>query len=573
MGELVIQTACPNCTSSDGFSVYESEDGKGYNGYCFVCRENEPFVTKDGTILKQKAKGTVHDMFEKQSKLTVDEIRDFPVRGVKERNLRKTSCEFYGMKVGYGEDGNTIDYHYYPYTKSGETVGFQEREVKQKNFHAIGYGKGDIELQGQNLFLKGGRSITVTEGFLDAVAFHQVLCDKYGNAKGSKMPVVSLPNGTGSVAKIIQANYDYLVSFDKVVLMFDQDKPGKTAAEEAARILPPQKTFIASFTEKDACDMLVNQRGQELVEAFFNAECYTPAGIVTSSSTYELLRDLKDKKSYPYPDCMKGLNDKTYGHRFGEIVLYTAGTGAGKTQFMREDIFHLINTTSFKIGVCSLEESVEDTVLGIMNLAANKRLHLPDVKYTKAEYDKAWNDTMAEDRVTFLDHLGSVADESLVDKIEYMAATGHKFIFLDHITIAVSDSGSGINAAIDHVMSELLKITKRHDVWIGVVSHLRKQGSDSKSFEEGAVPTEDDLKGSGSLKQVPFTTIAFSRNKYAKTEAARNTVKLHVLKCRYTGRLGYANKVKFIEKTGRLEFIEETIDELEEIQEDNEFII
>lgn len=571
MGELIKQTACPNCTSSDGFSIYKDENKNTYNGYCFVCLESEQKVDMDGNVLDPKEKAEVVNMFP-DNKLTVDDVRDFPVRGVKERNLRKTTCDFYGMKIGYEEDGKTIGYHYYPFTKDGALVGWQERDVKRKNFHSIGHGKSDIEFVGQSKFPKGKRSVTITEGALDAMAFHQILCDKYGDQKAAGMPVVSLPNGTGSAVKIVQANYDYLTSFEKVVLMFDQDKPGREAAEHVARILPAKKTYIASFALKDACDMLINDRANELVDAYFNAESYTPAGIVTSSSTYELLAKRKDKVSYPYPECMSGVNDKTYGHRLGEIVLFTAGTGAGKTQFIREDIYHLLMTTDFKIGICSLEECVEDTALGIMSLDANKRLHLPDVECSKQEYDRAWNNTMADDRIMFLDHQGSVADESLVDKIEYMAATDHKFIFLDHITIAVSDAGNYVNSAIDQTMSALLKLVKRHNIWLGIVSHLRKQSADSKSFEAGAIPTEDDLKGSGSLKQIPWDTIAFSRNKYAKTEQARNTVKLHVLKCRTTGRTGYANKASFIEETGRLEYIEENIEELDEIsQDDDEF--
>lgn len=571
MGQLVNQTGCPNCSSSDAFSVYKQEDGS-FNGYCFVCFEHEHKTDAEGTPLKGKAE--VHKMFPDKG-LTVDEVRDFPVRGLKERNLRKTSCDFYGMKVGYQEDGNTVGWHYYPFTKDGEIVGWQERDVARKNFIAVGYGKSDIEFQGQSLFPKGGRSITVTEGFLDAVAMHQILCDKYGDEKGSKMPVISLPNGTGSAVKIAQTNYEYLTSFDKVVLMFDQDKPGKEAAELVARMLPASKTYIASFTEKDICDMLTAGKAQAAVEAFFNAESYTPAGIVTSGDTYDLLKSRKDKPSYPYPPCMKGVNDKTYGHRLGEITLFAAGTGAGKTQFMREDIHYALKTTPFKLAVCSLEENVEDTALGIMSIEANKRLHLPDVEYTIEEYDQAWHNTMGDDRIMFLDHQGSVSDESLSEKIEYMAATGHKYIYLDHITVAVSESGSFVNAAIDKLMSDMLKLAKRYDVWLGIVSHLRKQSGDSKSFEEGAVPTEDDLKGSGSLKQIPFDTIVFSRNKYATTEKTRNTVKVHVLKCRYTGRTGYANKASFVEDTGRLEFIEEQVEELTEIDnpEKEEFII
>ena len=567
MGSLVVQKGCQHCGSSDAYSVYRNEDGT-YNATCFSCHAYDPKV--DINTLEAIPEVSNNTTYEEH--VTLEDVKSFDTRGIRERRLRKDSCEFFDMKVGYGDDGKTITHHYYPYYKDGKLVGYQERDVARKNFMAVGHGKSDVELVGQHKFSKGGRSIIVTEGALDAIAVHQVLVDKYGKDKASGMPVVSLPNGAGSAKKVAQNNYDYLTSFDKVVLMLDQDKQGKEAAEDMARVLPAKKAYIASFSEKDACDMLLANKQHELVDSFFNAENYTPAGIVTSASTYDIVKNKEHKESFPYPDCMQGVNEKTYGLRLGEITLFTAGTGSGKTQFIRETIFHMLNITNKHIGICSLEEGIDDTVLGIMSIAANKRLHLPDTEYTDKEYDEAWESTMKADRIMFLDHQGSVNDESLISKLEYMAATGHEFIFLDHITIAVSESGNNVNAAIDSMMSDLLKIVKRYNVWIGVVSHLRKVDSGAKPFEEGAVPTEDDLKGSGSLKQVPFDTIAFARNKYAKTEKARNTVALHVLKCRFTGRTGFANKSIFDESTGRLNYINEQTEELEDI-EDEDFII
>ena len=80
-----------------------------------------------------------------------------------------------------------------------------------------------------------------------------------------------------------------------------------------------------------------------------------------------------------------------------------------------------------------------------------------------------------------------------MEKIEFMAASGCKFIYLDHITLAVSEVDGSVNESMDKLMSDLLKCCKKFDVWIGVVSHLRKTGSGAKTFEEGANITEDAL--------------------------------------------------------------------------------
>jgi len=153
---------------------------------------------------------------------------------------------------------------------------------------------------------------------------------------------------------------------------------------------------------------------------------------------------------------------------------------------------------------------------------------------------------------TLLDHQGSVSDNSLMEKIEFMAASGCKFIYLDHITLAVSEVDGSVNESMDKLMSDLLKCCKKFDVWIGVVSHLRKTGGGTKTFEEGANITEDALKGSGSLKQIAFQIIGFSRNKYEEDEFERQRVKISVLKNRFTGFTGPAGHARFDSDTGRL---------------------
>jgi twinkle protein len=98
-------------------------------------------------------------------------------------------------------------------------------------------------------------------------------------------------------------------------------------------------------------------------------------------------------------------------------------------------------------------------------------------------------------------------------------------------------------------MSDLLKLCKKHNIWLGVVSHLRKS---EKPFEEGHLPSIDDIKGSGSIKQISFDIIAFSRNMIAETEQLRNTIKLRVLKSRFTGKTGDCGSTSYDSKTGRL---------------------
>jgi twinkle protein len=100
-------------------------------------------------------------------------------------------------------------------------------------------------------------------------------------------------------------------------------------------------------------------------------------------------------------------------------------------------------------------------------------------------------------------------------------------------------------------MHNLKMLTQELGVYIGLISHLKK-APQGRSFEEGYVPSSDDLRGSGSIKQLSNNVYAISRNQQEENDTQRNTSLLTVLKCRYTGRTGPADYLLFDEATGRM---------------------
>jgi twinkle protein len=237
--------------------------------------------------------------------------------------------------------------------------------------------------------------------------------------------------------------------------------------------------------------------------------------------------------------------------RHGEITLFTSGTGSGKSTVIKEIVLDLLKNTEGKIGLISLEESVGETAEKFIGMSLERPL-TGATPLTEEEMRLGFDTVFKDERLVLLDHQGSVSDASLVDKIEYMALMGCKYLVLDHITIAVSEGSNGLsgNEAVDKLMSDLLKLVKQHNVWLGLISHLRK--SQGKSFEEGLLPSIDDIKGSGSIKQISFDIIAFARNLVAEEDYERNTIKLRVLKSRFTGNTGDAGTAVYDPKTTRL---------------------
>jgi twinkle protein len=471
---------------------------------------------------------------------TLEDIETYDTRGFQERDIKKLVAAHYGVKVSYAQDG-TISSHFYPYTRGGAIVAYKERKLP-KTFSIHGDFK-DVELFGQSVS-QGGKRIVITEGELDCLAVAQAQYDKYQRF----YPVVALPSASNT--KLLLARRDYLRSFDEVILALDTDEPGKKATAEAARIIGYDKVKVANLPEKDPCEVLLKQGSEALMKCIWDASVFSPAGVVKGQDVWEQYKRRSETKSLPYPDCLGSLNEKIHGMRAGEITLFTSGTGSGKSTIIKEIVLEILDKTDSMVGMVSLEESVGDTAQKFIGMKLRKNLSTEEI--SESDQFTAFTEVFGDERLVLLDHQGSVSDESLIDKMEHLALMGCKYIILDHITIAVSEGAKGKtgNEAIDSFMSDLLKIVKKHDIWLGIVSHLRK--SDGKPFEEGHLPSIDDIKGSGSIKQISFDILAFARNMVAELVSVRNTIRLRVLKSRFTGLTGDCGTTCYDPATGRL---------------------
>ncbi len=550
MGTFVRMLPCEECGSSDNVALY-TEDNT-YNSTCFGCQNFIPLCDSQGRPLARKTRGeeTMDD------KLTANDIKELPIAGDRDRGIVKAIAELYGLRVAK-VGGDDITHQYFPYHKDGKVVGYQEKDISAKAFKAIGHAKRDVQLQGQEIWPNGGgKYLVITEGFLDALAAQQMLSGKVESTKG-RYPVVSLPAGAqaGSILKNIETR-EWVETFESVILMLDQDRVGENCAQAIATGLKAGLCKIAHFSEKDASDMLKEGKTDEFNKAFWNAPRYSPAGIVTASDVREILSEENMVESLPYPSFAPELNMGWYGKRKGEITLFAAGTGVGKSSFFKEDMYHIMANTDEKVGVVSLEESTRDIMMSMQSLYLNKRVNLPDVELSETETEESLDfleKTLGE-RFVMLDHQGSSADDDLLAKIRYLIDIGCGYIYIDHITLATAGADN-TNKAIDAFMDDLLKLCKKKNApWFGVVSHLRKT-SEGTPFEEGGVPSLDDLKGSGSIKQIAFDVIMFARNQGAKTDAVRNRTDIYVKKSRATGRTGPAGSYTFDSKTGRLKHV------------------
>lgn len=515
--------ACEKCGSSDGKSVWS--DG---HTWCFVCETHqngagEAEIVLDIPTLLPKATKPLEAVLERS-------------RGIPDRGITGDTTKFYGV-------GSNNDLHHYPY---GD--GIKVRTVATKDFHWKG--KPAHDLFGMDKFPAGGKAVTIVEGELDALAAYQML--------GSKYAVVSVKNGASGALKDCQKAYEWLDKFESIVICFDSDEPGLKASKQVAELFGNKaKVFKHGQEFKDACDYLKANKSAQFVQDWWKAEQFVPDGIVTGTALYEEVMRPLSKANAHYP--FAGLDAVTGGIREQEMVVVTAGSGLGKSQFLREIIWSLLSTTADKIGLMFLEESVRRTGLSIMSLAINKPLHLAETVATDDEKQKAFDLTLGTDRLYLYDSFGSNTIENIISRVRYMAkALECKYIFLDHVSIVISSQDNGDERkALDEIVTKLRMIVQETGIILFLVSHLKRP--EGRGHEEGAATSLAQLRGSGAIGQLADMVLGLERHAQAEDPIERNTTRVRVIKSRYNGETGPACSLLYDKFTGRMTEMRETL--------------
>lgn len=517
---LVRHMACDSCGSSDAKSLWS--DG---HTYCFKCEAWGRSEDSVGTEVSPKAQQPV-----------VGLSRGLP-EAIPDRGITRSTVEAYNVTMEGGS-------HYYPYhDKKGRLIAHKIRHVQDKAFKSQGNIQ-DATLFGQHLFPPGGKFVTLVEGELDALAAYQMM--------GSKWPALSIKNGAKSALKDCKAQFEYLDSFENIIIAFDADEPGQQAASEVAELFGNKAKLMRHVGGyKDACEYSADNASQDWVNAWWRAEQYVPDGIINGNELLDkVLKPIEAAKiGYPWA----GLNKLTMGIRQAELITVTAGSGLGKSQFMREIVYHLLNTADGNLGLMFLEESAERTARSIMSMHANKPLHLPTTEATEDEIIQAYEATLGTGRVYLFDHFGSTSIDNILNRVRYMArALDCRTVFLDHVSIVVSaqEGISDERKAIDEIMTKLRMLVQETGITLFCVSHLRRP--DGKGFEEGAVTSLSALRGSHSIAQLSDIVIGLERNGQAEDMAERHTTKVRVLKNRFSGITGPACGLYYDQFTGRM---------------------
>jgi twinkle protein len=459
---------------------------------------------------------------------------------LKDRNISADTARKYQVTNNLGEGPVK---HQYPYFDaiSGEYVACKLRS-KDKKFAWRGDYKS-AGLFGQHLFAPGSaKSITIVEGECDAMASYQI--------QGSRYPCVSVKSASVAVSDCV-SSYKYLDSFDEIVIVFDRDEGkfnpvtnetryvGQEAAESVAKLFAIGKVRVVTLAEhKDSNDYLIHGKGKEYMKEWWGAPTYTPSGLVAAKDMWDQLKEPRKNDSISYPWHL--IQKLTYGIRLSELVTLTAETGVGKTSVLKEIQHHILQEVpDVGIGILHLEEPNDDTALGLMSITANKPLHLPDVRehIETVELREYFDLTLNNDRVIMWDHFGSNQIDTVIATIRYMHNMGCKYIFLDHLSILVSDQNGDERKQLDEATTKLKTLCMELRIAVVAVIHQNRDGK---------------IRGTAGVEQLSNIVIKMTRDIENKDNFIRNVTVLNVQKNRFCGRTGPGGYVFYEGETGRL---------------------
>jgi twinkle protein len=508
---------CEKCGSSDAASMNHDNWWT-----CFSCGERWPDGGEYIDLTDEREQGVVtmqtHGCYKSYEYIPVEVCKKFGIR----------------------TDAKDI---YFEYRDENGNICAQKKRIdgnKNQTFTEGAWGEG--KLFGQHLWDTGGKYIIITEGEKDAASVY---------AMDKRYKVVSIRNGAKAALKDCKKEFKFLDSFENVVICFDADEAGQKAAKEVAALFPAKSKIMKMPTGcKDAHDVFKFGNAEEFRQAFWGASEYLPEGIVNGSTLWDRLNKPAQKPLIHYP--WDGLNRITHGIRAGELVTCSAGSGVGKSQLVREVMYHCLTNTTDNIGAIFLEESIEKTAQSMMSLHLSKPLHLPTVTSTEEERKKAFDATVGRGQVYFYELFGSTSVENIVGQVRYLAkAHDCKYVFLDHLSIIVSSQENGDERkAIDEVMTRLRTLVQDTGIALIMISHLRRP--EGKAHEEGARTSLGQLRGSASIAQLSDIVLGFERDGQAETEEQRNTTKIRVLKNRFSGETGEACNLFYDKDTNRL---------------------
>lgn len=546
----------PDCKSTSGKSlqvwINESEDGKRfYSGFCFACgvAVPNPLGTDETKFPEIKIK-TPEEIQEE-----LNEITGCPVFDLDHRSIEPEYWSAARVRLLYSEyDGKTPYALAHGYTKGGKLVRWKIKLLNKKVMWSVGDTQDNDPYNWEAAKAIGGKTLYITEGEEDCIALRQIL--KTANSGGAyaelDFPVISLTDGSDSVHKSLASKVEEIKQrWEQVVIVFDDDEPGRKAAKEACRLIPG--AMITALPANDANDCL--RRGMikaAQAAVVFRAARPLPTALVNKET---LMLELDEEVPMGVSTPWARLTDMMFGQRRGEIITLGGSEGGGKTTLARQLSEHNIVEHDWGIFTAFMEESPQQTLRRMAGL--NDNLPYWDPKFKddpRYDHEKFQNSCRK-----FLRNM-EIWDRKQQGEDPYETWEGLKTILrqigpdidmfvLDNLTILSEGiSASEKNDFLGKVYADQVKLADQYQFQILDLSHLNPVAKGQRPHEDGGRIKKGDFTGSRAAAKYSHFMFGFERNSQAVDP---NCSIIRSIKARESGKTD-AFKTYYESESGRI---------------------
>lgn len=557
MSKIIGDSACPACTEKGrdrtGNHLMLFEDGGAYCNRCGYSENKGTFTQPRVNFSEEKS--------DEQIQTEIEETReDSTIQCLQDRSIKQHIAQRYGVRVFVSEqDGTTQTARIYP-VFSLATEELQGFKIKSNEEKSRIWSKGRLKsgaLFGIDALPQKGNKLFITEGEDDAMALHQAIYEHCDPKWRKSIAVCSLLNGAGGADKELLNNIETLERFKEIVLCFDMDEAGREGVRKVCKVIDRERLLEARYELKDANDMVKAGLSKELYFNVLAAARPRPEKIISGNEITldELMTPLKKGIETVYPLLNSKMHGFRYGDGGGELTVFCAGSGMGKTTAAREIMYDFNSRYNLRLGHIFLEEQYRKTGQALIALDNNvplAALREDPTIISREKFELSYNKLVKNNRTFFMKHFGSLASDHLMDHMWYQSTVEENdFIMLDHISMVVSGqqgSGQGERKDIDVLMTKLAAFCEDSGTSVIAVVHL-KRPPDGKSFNNGKQISLSDLRGSAAIEQLSHNIIAVEGDQQGDDPNGRV---LRVLKNREWGDIGVADSLQYNPDTGRL---------------------
>lgn len=477
--------ACPDCTSSDGLAIYD--DG---HTHCYVCGKTTQPERNDQYFKDQTP-------------------------------MRDNYCWAEGHR---GISAETLSR--YKVVTQGDNIYFQHKEGSKVRTPGKSYRvEGELQpLWGMHI-KSVAPYLVITEGEYDCLTAAEVLDPMVFHA-------CSLPNGSNSTGKILK-DPAYLSIFKHVFICCDSDKPGQEAAkrlDEGMQV--PHTILFAPPPYKDLNEWLQAGAAEGMQQLFETAVQEAKTVLPPTSFGADDFCSMLAKPRYKaegYSTGYSTLDKLIGGWRPGEVITIVAGTGTGKSTFMRS-LAYKFGTTSQHDGtalIVTLEDypRLAGYALADMNAGEplSKRYSDELIDQGVKEHKDIKQRMLASARSVF--NLVRIMNTEAITNwdtlklgiIAELEKYGHKLVMIDHLSYIrtlYSHSFSDDRDIEGHVMAALNKIANEYSCTIVTAVHMNRDQQDPDDTR----PNLARIKNSTSVAQQSYGVLGLSRQRQRQDE-------------------------------------------------------